>query len=340
MGAGLQQPGAEPAPQVAQPLAVLGQVLRRMLQAAGEPVHLLATLGKKLLDLPAQGGLRASETSEQGCLRGGGEFGRRRGCRRTLIGGEVSEGEIGFVADSADHRQRAGADRPRHALVIERPEVFHAAAATTDDQHVAVAALAGAANGVGNLRAGAVALHRRRVDDDAQLRRAAGERRQHVAQCGGLQRGDDADAARKRRQRAFAGAGEEPFAVELLLEAQELFVEVADTAAPRGFDVKLEVAARLVEGDQHPRLDVLAVFQSPAEELRATAEHHAAHLCGGVLEREVDMSGRRPAEVGDLAGDPAQRKSGLKSLAREAVEHGHRDHRSAGGKGVAGRGSL
>jgi hypothetical protein len=95
----------------------------------------------------------------------------------------------------------------------------------------------------------------------------------------------------ERRAGALAGAGEQAFAGELFLEAQELLVEVADAVATRRFDVELEVAARLVKRDQHARFDVLAVGQSPAEQLRAAAEHDAAHLRGAVLEREVDVSG-------------------------------------------------
>jgi hypothetical protein len=42
------------------------------------------------------------------------------------------------------------------------------------------------------------------------------------------------------------------------------------------------------------------------------------------------------AEVGDLAGDPAQRKGRFESLASEAIEHGNRDHRTAVGRPVLG----
>jgi hypothetical protein len=52
-------------------------------------------------------------------------------------------------------------------------------------------------------------------------------------------------------------------------------------AATSRFDVELEIAARFVERDQHARFDVLAVLESPAEQLRAAAEHDAAHLRGG-----------------------------------------------------------
>jgi hypothetical protein len=99
--------------------------------------------------------------------------------------------------------------------------------------------------------------------------RRVAERAQYVAQGSCLQRGDDADAARKGGQGALAGAGEQAFAFELFLEAKELLVEVADAGATSRFDVELEIAARFVERDQHARLDVLAVLESPAEQLRA-----------------------------------------------------------------------
>jgi hypothetical protein len=35
----------------------------------------------------------------------------------------------GFVADGADHRDLAGKNRPRHALVVKAPQIFQRAAA-------------------------------------------------------------------------------------------------------------------------------------------------------------------------------------------------------------------
>jgi hypothetical protein len=102
---------------------------------------------------------------------------------------------------------------------------------------------------------------------------------------------------------------------------------LADAVATSRFDVELEIAAGLVERHQHARFDVLAVLQSPADQLRAAAEHDAAHLRGAVLEREVDVPGRRVAEIGDFAGDPAQGKTRFEALAREAIEQRNRDHR-------------
>ena len=53
--------------------------------------------------------------------------------------------------------------------------------------------------------------------------------------------------------------------------------------AANRLDIELELAAWLVERDQNPRLDSLAVFQSPADQLGTVAPHDAAHLGGGIL---------------------------------------------------------
>jgi hypothetical protein len=96
--------------------------------------------------------------------------------------------------------------------------------------------------------------------------------------------------------------------------------------------VELEIAAYFVECHQHACLDVLAVLQSPAEQLRAAAEHDAANLCGAVLEREVDVPGRRMAEIGHFSSHPAEGKSRFEPLAGEAIEQGNRDHRQRCGQ--------
>jgi hypothetical protein len=114
--------------------------------------------------------------------------------------------------------------------------------------------------------------------------------RQHVAQaaaCSEVTIPTRRGNAGKGRLPALSNS---PSPFKSFLEAKELFVEVADAASTSRFDVELEIAAGLVKRDQHARFDVLAVGQSPAEELRATAEHDAAHLRGAILEREVDVS--------------------------------------------------
>jgi hypothetical protein len=125
------------------------------------------------------------------------------------------------------------------------------------------------------------------------VRCAARKRCHYVAQCRRLGEVTMPIRRGKTGRRRLAAASKRPSRFELFLEAQELFVEIADACLARRFDVQLKVAACFVERDEDAGLDVLAVLQSPAEQLRAIAEHDATHLRGGVLEREIRRDPRR-----------------------------------------------
>jgi hypothetical protein len=185
--AGLQQASAEAALQLVQRSLVACQVLRRALQSVREPVQLLAALVEILLDLAAQGKPTGGEAGEQRGLFGCRQLGGSGGGWRALISSEIGNGEVCFMTDTADHRQRTGTYRPRHGLVVESPEIFDAATTPTYDQQFAFPTLAGAANGCGDLRGCAITLYLRRVDDDADLAGTASERAQHVVQRRRLQ---------------------------------------------------------------------------------------------------------------------------------------------------------
>jgi hypothetical protein len=182
-GAGLQQASAEAALQIAQPSwwrarYCAGCWSRCASQSSCWPRWLIccSTWRRKA---NWSGGEPGEQRGPFGCRQLGGRGGRRR----TLIGGKVGDREVCLMTDAADHRQRTGADRPRHSLVVESPEVFDAAATPTDDQHFALPTLAGVANGFGDLCGGAVTLHGCRIDDDADLAGASPERAQDVAQA-------------------------------------------------------------------------------------------------------------------------------------------------------------
>jgi len=124
---------------------VASEVLRRVLESVRQPVQLLASLVDLLFDVTAQGKLVGGEPGDQCGAFGCRQFGRRGWRRRTLVGGKVGNREVCLMTDAADHRHRTSADRPRHSLVVESPEVFDAAATPTDDQYLALATLAGIA---------------------------------------------------------------------------------------------------------------------------------------------------------------------------------------------------
>lgn len=208
--------------------------------------------------------------------------GSRRG--GAPVGDQIGNREVGFMTDAGDHRQRAGGNGARQVLVVERPQIFDAATAAGDDQHLAFVAQCGSAQRIGDRRRRALALHRYRMDEHRNMRRTAHQRGQQVAQCRRLQGRDDADAARIARRRALAGIVEQPFGQQFFLEPGEGLEQCAQTGAPHALDIELKIAARFVQCDQGTNLDLLAVGDGERHELRAVAEHHAAHLRRGILE--------------------------------------------------------
>src|SRR5262249_49571350 len=145
-------------------------------------------------------------------------------------------------------------------------------------------------DGAHDLSRGEVALYLRGIDDHRDHAGAARERREHVAQRRRLGRGDDADAARKGRERALARGFEETFGLELRLELLEGLEEPAQARATHLLDRELVRPARFVKRDASAYFDFLAVLGLEIEEARARLPHHAIDLRRGVLEAEVPVT--------------------------------------------------
>ena len=130
-----------------------------------------------------------------------------------------------------------------NALPIEL--VFDAAATACDQQHIARAAcfcqLACRIDGLRYQRCRTIALHRRRKNDQRQMRRTTSACGNNITQGGGLERSDDAERTRENGQRAFAFGGEEAFSFKLGAQFCEGLVEAAEPATPHRFDIELLV---------------------------------------------------------------------------------------------------
>ena len=70
----------------------------------------------------------------------GDEFGGGRRRRRAQVGGEVGDGEVGFVANGGDDGQAGGNNGARHALAVESGQVFKRSAAAGKDNQIDEAA--------------------------------------------------------------------------------------------------------------------------------------------------------------------------------------------------------
>src|SRR5690606_21101753 len=190
------------------------------------------------------------------------------------------------------------------------------------NQHVALAAPVGERERARDLVRGAVALDARRVDQHRDRRKAALQRRQHVANRRAGRRRDDADALRHARQRALALRIEQPLGLELALQR----LEAASQQPFAGFldlvDDELELAAGFVKADPRADDDLLAVLEREAEVARGLTEHRAAYLRVRVLQRPVEMPRRRPGQVRNLALDPDRAEAALDKEPRFAIQRG------------------
>ena len=90
--------------QTVQSIRLRGQALRRVLQPVCQQVKPLAILLKAMGSLTMQLRMQRQQMVQQTLTRRGSEFSSGGRCRRTLDGGEVGYGEIGFVANTGNDR--------------------------------------------------------------------------------------------------------------------------------------------------------------------------------------------------------------------------------------------
>ena len=262
------------------------------------------------VDVGSHGSMDAAQSGEQFHAVGRGQFRRRRRRGGALVGHQVGDGHVGFVADRGNDRDRHGSDAPGHGFEIESSQVFERAAASGDDHQVrATAHPLGAVQRPEQLPLGLEALHGDVEAGDAHAGKAPLHHREHVAQGCAVPGTDDRHMARERRQRTFALGCEQALASQLALQLLE---GRPQRSLAGWFDVVddcLEVATRLVDGEPTAQHDRHAVGRREANETVAVGEHRAAQLRAVVLQAEVPMAGSVAAEVRHLAADPHELKA-------------------------------
>ena len=131
------------------------------------------------------------------------------------------------MADGTDDRNAAGEDRPRHAFVVEAPQILQRTATAADDQHVAFVAAVGGLDGAHDLHRRFRALHRGGVDDDRQRRIAPLQYLQNIVQRRAAGGGDHPDAFGRCGQRLLELLIEQAFGAQALFQLFELLLQQA-----------------------------------------------------------------------------------------------------------------
>ncbi len=116
---------------------------------------------------------------------------------------------------------------------------------------------------------------------------------------------------------------EQPFGGEFGAQLLELPLQGAEAGVLHVIDDELVFAARLVQADTRPHQHFLAVPGSEGTQHISLPEHGAAHLGGGVLEREIPVAGARPCEIGDLRLQPQAAEAALQQHPDLAVQPGN-----------------
>jgi hypothetical protein len=215
---------------------------------------------------------------------GGEDFRCSAGSGCAEVGCEIADCEIDFVSNGTHDRDRAGCHGSGDGFLIEFPEVFQAAAATSHHNHIEGGQAGGRwiakqSDGLGDLGGGTFSLNAHRTDHDFDPALTAVQDIQEILNgCAGG-RCHHADAAGELRQWAFFCGVEEAFGIESALEFLKLGLQCADASLLDAADDNLVVPTRLVNGEGALELNLHAVGEVHASQLGCLAgEKHAGDL--------------------------------------------------------------
>jgi hypothetical protein len=160
-----------------------------------------------------------------------------------------------------------------------------------------------------------LALDARGTNDEMRVGVPPRQHLDDVANRRTVERGDDPDLPRQRRQRPLAGGVEQAFGVKPLLQLIERQLQRAE---PLGLEVladELILAFGLVHRQAPACHHAHAVARLEFQIAERRPENHAAHLRAGVFQGEVQMAGVPDPTVRELALDPHLGQLGFQQIA-------------------------
>lgn len=315
--------------QAQQALPAFVQTRGRTPQPLGDAIEPLGARVEVLQHQIAQARTQPLQSGQLLVARRRAQLGRRGGRGRAQVRGEIDQGEVGFVTHAGDHRHGHGHHGTDHALVVEAPQILDRAAATHQQQHIALTRGVAARRlpqGSDDLVGRGGALHRRRIDGHRHMGRAPAQRRDDVAQRCGPERGDDTDAAWKTRRHPLAPGIEQALGLQLGLQAQELLVQTAQAGRLQALDDQLQVAAGAVQVQPPLCLDHHAFARLELQAVGRAPEHGATDLARTVLEREIAMPAGRAGKARNLAAHRDRIEPGRQSVSNGAQQRANCPH--------------
>ncbi len=195
-------------------------------------------------------------------------------------------------------------DRACNDLLVKAPEVFQAATAARQDDHIHLAPRVEFLDSPGDLFGRPLPLHAHGVDDDVGPRKTPFENLKDIADDRARRRRDDADRPRQKRQGFFARFVEQPLLGEPGLQLFESHLQCARALGLEGIDIKLVLAVAAVDADAAGGDHLHTVRKSEFQARARVAEQHTAQSALRVLQAEIAMARSGRAQIGNLAFHP------------------------------------
>ena len=220
-----------------------------------------------------------------------------------------------------------------HGLFVERPQVFQAAAAAGDDQHVdRPRQTIGRGDGGGNFGRGPFALHAGWQHQHVDAAPPPPEHFQKVAQRRPGRTGNDRDLAAGNGARAACVRPEQPFGGQPLAKLPQgqlqgphplgqYLLDHQLITAPRGVQIQMSLADHfqpVVQVEPHPG--------------GGRAPQHGPQLGRLVLERQIAVPRLGTREIRNFAADPNGGESRLDDVLDFGRRLPDREHRLGAGR--------
>src|ERR1700737_779620 len=172
----------------------------------------------------------------------------RRGRRswRAEVGDQVADGEVRLVSHSGNRGDGACSDRPRHDLLVKRPQILQRTSAAADENHVVNLPPGEMADRCSDLAPGGRTLNPHWINLQRQTIEPAGDDIQDVADRGAGRAGHHRDALRQHRNGLLARRIEEPLLSQALLQLLEGELQRAEAGRFRGYGIELQLALLVV----------------------------------------------------------------------------------------------
>ena len=236
---------------------------------------------------------------------GDGEFGRFAGGGGANVGGEVTQGDVDFVADGGDDGDSRGEDGPDDRFFVERPQVLDTAAAAGDDDTVGrVGQHVDHGDSPGDLHGRPGALDERRDDQNVHPAVTPAHDLQEVPNRRARRAGHHGNPRDGLRKRLLVDRIEKPLFPEFFLQLPKRRLQRPhpDRFNPPGD--QLIASPRRVDVDTPVADDFLPILQIEPQPCRRRSPHNGTNLRPVILQRKINVPRPRPSQIGNLPRHP------------------------------------